>query len=64
MATIPGAEERAAALVKNVGGQPVNCKGCSQLIYWIRHANGAKAPYDANGCNHFITCPRRADFKR
>ena len=40
------------------------CKGCHAQIYWLKHKNGVKTPYDADGTNHFITCPKRAEFKR
>jgi len=34
-------------------------------IYWVRHPDsGRNAPYDPDGVNHFITCPRAADFRK
>lgn len=40
------------------------CKGCPATIYWVRHKNGVRTPYDADGTNHFVTCPSRDRFKR
>jgi hypothetical protein len=45
------------ALMTAIGADPAQCKGCKQRIYFIRHANGKATPYDADGTNHFITCP-------
>jgi hypothetical protein len=59
-------EQRAAtlALLKAVGDEG-RCKGCGAAIYWIKHRNGRRAPYEAStGRNHFIGCPNAADFKK
>lgn len=64
---VPSPEERLRMLMANVG-DPGTCRGCAQSIRWITHRNGKKTPYDAGGetvgTNHFITCPRREQFKR
>lgn len=57
------AEARAAALVKNIGA-PGRCSGCHSVIWWMLHMNGKRTPYDADGTNHFITCPKRDDFRK
>ena len=64
---VPNLEERLAHLLQQIG-EPGLCKGCAQRIRWVVHLNRKKTPYDAEGptigVNHFITCPRRGDFKR
>ena len=64
---VPSQTERIRALLVNVGERR-NCRGCAAPIYWITHRNGKKTPYDAEGetagVNHFVTCPRREQFKR
>ncbi|HEY1897565.1 MAG TPA: hypothetical protein VGG62_14895 [Terracidiphilus sp.] len=52
------------ALMAAVGADPAKCKGCNAQIFFIRHANGKLAPYDADGTNHFITCPNAGFFKK
>lgn len=60
---LAGQVARMAALLKHVGDAS-HCRGCSQAIFWVRHANGKAVPYDADGTNHFATCPQAANFKR
>lgn len=60
----PGIEDRLAALVKNAG-TPGECRSCHAGIFWIHHpGTGRNAPYDADGVNHFITCPNRDAHRR
>jgi hypothetical protein len=40
------------------------CKGCPATIYWVRHRNGKSAPYNVDGTNHFVTCPKSKQFKQ
>lgn len=49
-------------LLRNVAGEPVKCRGCEALIYWVTHKNGKRAPYTAAALNHFINCPAAAQF--
>ena len=50
-------------------GEAGACKGCAASIVWVRHKPnrkhpaGALAPYDLDGVNHFVTCPKSAHFK-
>jgi hypothetical protein len=61
---VPSLEERILALLKHVG-EPGRCRGCGLAIYWVRHPDsGRNAPYDPDGVNHFITCPRADDFRK
>ncbi len=67
--TIPVPEplERLQSLMKLIG-DPGTCRGCAAPIVWVSHRNGKKTPYDADGetagTNHFITCPKREQFKK
>lgn len=55
---------RIKKLLSLVGSQG-KCKGCGAEIWWVPHlANGTRAPYTAEGLNHFIDCPDAAQFKR
>lgn len=60
----PDAEPQAfiTALLDRYGNEG-HCRACPAGITWITHANGAKAPYDADGLNHFASCPARKQFK-
>lgn len=52
-------------LVLNVGDRArCHSQSCRQEIYWVRHANGKKCPYDSDGTPHFATCPAAKHFKR
>jgi hypothetical protein len=50
-------------LLTRVGDQGV-CKGCRAEIYWVTHLNGKHTPYNADGTNHFGSCPDREQFRR
>jgi len=52
----------ASSLVRPVGDRG-KCKGCGKEIWWVKHRNGAKAPYTGEGINHFIDCPKAKRFK-
>ena len=56
-------QKNIAALLKAIG-QPATCKGCPATIWWVRHLNGKRVPYDGDGTNHFATCPRAGEFRR
>ena len=53
--------EATLALLKNVGDRST-CSGCGAEIYWVHHKNGKRAPYTPAGLNHFIDCPKAAQF--
>lgn len=59
------ANKRITTLIMSVG-EAARCDGpdCGATIYWIRHNNGRRAPYDSDGSNHFITCPNADLFRR
>jgi hypothetical protein len=50
-------------LLHSVADEAV-CKGCPATIFWVRHRNGKSAPYNADGTNHFVTCPKSKLFKK
>jgi hypothetical protein len=54
--------EATLALLKNVGDRAV-CSGCGAEIYWVHHKNGKRAPYTPAGLNHFVDCPKAAQFQ-
>lgn len=60
---LASASKRMASLLVSVGDSRL-CKGCDRTIFWIRHKNGKPTPYDADGTNHFATCPVAYRFKR
>lgn len=40
------------------------CKACGEKLYFVRLASGKQAPYTADGLNHFINCPKAAEFRK
>lgn len=64
---VPDPLARVQSLMRLIGDVG-NCRGCATAIVWLVHRNGKKTPYDAEGdtagVNHFITCPKRENFKR
>lgn len=57
-------EERLLRLLELVAEETRDCKACGAKLWFVRHRNGARAPYTANGENHFITCPKADLFRR
>ncbi|MGH9343142.1 MAG: hypothetical protein ACRD3Y_04580 [Bryobacteraceae bacterium] len=49
--------ERAAELIRP-------CKRCGEMLYFVRAADGAIAPYTAAGLNHFTSCPHADEFHK
>lgn len=39
------------------------CKGCGTPLAFCRNTRGVLVPYQLDGVNHFITCPKRDQFK-
>lgn len=64
------ADEERDRLRKNMAdllsrvGQGGRCRGCHAAIWWVVHLNNARTPYDQDGTNHFVTCPKRDDFHK
>jgi hypothetical protein len=40
------------------------CKACGAKIWWIKTRRGKRAPYTAEGINHFADCPQAEEFRR
>lgn len=40
------------------------CKGCGVRMLWADSPAGKATPLDADGTNHFITCPKRDQFRK
>lgn len=59
-------EAQALAMRQLLGrlANPTTCNGCNAVVYFIRHANGANAPYTVAGLLHFVDCPERKQFAR
>lgn len=38
------------------------CRACSVKIYFVRHKNGALAPYTFEGVNHYKNCTNPEAF--
>lgn len=55
--------EAMQSLLRNIGDL-AQCSGCHALIYWVKHRNGKQTPYETNGLNHFISCPRADQFRK
>lgn len=64
------AAERRARDIVRLTGRPGQCRGCGAGIMWLAHAprepgrNPTMTPYDEDGTNHFITCPKREEFRQ
>lgn len=58
---LEGSQAAMLALLRNIGGL-AQCAGCGALIYWVRHKNGKRTPYDPSGLNHFVSCPKADQF--
>lgn len=56
------ASRRINHILRNVGSLST-CE-CGAEIYWVKHANGRKAPYTPSGLNHFADCPMASKFRR
>ena len=40
------------------------CKGCRASMAWANTPAGKMSPLDRVGTSHFITCPKRQEFRR
>lgn len=60
---LPTQQKAMEALLLNAGDAAA-CSGCGARIFWVRHRNGKPTPYDPNGLNHFISCPKAENFRR
>jgi hypothetical protein len=45
-------------------GDEAKCDGCGATIYFVRHKNGKKAPYNPDAVSHFATCSHAGEFRR
>lgn len=51
-------------LMKAIGAEPGTCRACGRVIWWVKHANGKRAPYTTEGLNHFADCPNANEFRK
>lgn len=52
---------KAADLSK--GAEISRCRGCKDIIYWVKTKNGNLMPINPDGKSHFATCPKADDFR-
>jgi hypothetical protein len=61
---LPTIEDRVRHLLTLIAEEIRPCKACEATLYFVRHTNGARAPYTEDAVNHFVNCPKANDFKR
>jgi hypothetical protein len=54
--------KRFTRLLDQVGDRGT-CKACGKQIWWITTKAKKKAPYTAEGINHFADCPHAGVFR-
>lgn len=62
--SLPTIEQRLLKLLLLTAEEKRPCRACGVDLYFVRHRTGTKAPYTADGLNHFVNCPQAARFKR
>lgn len=45
-------------------GDAGTCKGCGRPIWWVKSKAGKIMPVTDEALNHFVDCPRAAQFKK
>ena len=51
-------------LLRHCGDSAI-CRGCGKPIYWMTHLDTKRrAPYEADGTNHFVRCPKADEFRK
>ena len=53
-----------ASIYTTIGAGPGNCRACQEPVWWVTTKNGNRAPFTADGLNHFADCPNAKDFRR
>lgn len=63
--SLPPIEKRMSMLLMLIAEGVRPCKACGLQLCFVRHRGTNKlAPYEIDGTNHFITCPKAEDFRR
>lgn len=57
------AEDKMRKLLQMIGNAS-NCKGCSQMIFWVHSKAKNPMPLDPDGMPHFATCPKADRFRK
>jgi hypothetical protein len=57
-------KDRLRKLLELVSEETRPCKACGTELFFVRHRNGMRAPYTADGVNHFINCPSAEEFRK
>ena len=52
------------AILRNTAEEIRPCLKCNAIIFLIKLRNGKRAPYTADGSNHFTNCPEAEAFKK
>lgn len=52
------------ALLDKIAVEARPCKACGAMLWFVKHVGGAKAPYTADGTNHFQGCTHPERFSR
>lgn len=53
----------AEPILRSVAVEVRACKGCGTMLAFCRNERGVLVPYQLDGVNHFITCPKRDQFR-
>jgi hypothetical protein len=62
-ATVERKQEALRMLFDKIGDE-AKCDGCGATIYFVRHKNGKKAPYNPDAVSHLATCPHAGRFRK
>lgn len=44
--------------------KPGLCRSCGAPVLWLESKNGKKSPFNADGVNHFATCPQADSWRK
>jgi hypothetical protein len=55
---------RIEAILRTAAVEIRPCKACSRQLFFAARPNGKLIPYEADGRNHFETCPHASKFKK
>lgn len=63
-AEITSLRRRIAKILSESGEVSRPCRACGKQLTFVRTPQGRLAPYEADGTNHFETCPEAERFRR
>ena len=53
-----------ALLYRTIGAEAGECRSCKAPLWWLITKNGKRAPFTAEGLNHFADCPNAPAHKK